>query len=101
MRTRRVGSVTCGVLLILFGILFFLHILLPAITFEFIFRLWPLVLIFLGIEILISNLKGWSGAMKYDVGASVLLFALAFFAMAMGAVEIGMEISEDLHWASI
>lgn len=101
MRTRRVGSLTCGVLLILFGTLFFLHILIPAITFEFIFRLWPLVLVFLGIEILISNLKGWSGVMKYDVGAIVLVLILALFAMVMGAVEFCMEIYTDRVWTYI
>lgn len=87
MRTRRVGSITCGIVLILFGILFILHMLIPAVSYEFIFRLWPLILVFLGVEILLSNLKKTEGAMKYDAPAIFLIIVLAFFSMGMGVAE--------------
>ncbi len=87
MRTRRVGSVTCGIVLIFFGTLFLLHMLIPELTYGFIFRLWPLVLVFLGVEVLLSNLKKTEAAMKYDAPAIFLILVLAFFSMGMGAVE--------------
>lgn len=90
MRTRRVGSITCGVVLILFGVLFLLHMVMPALTYDFIFRLWPLILVFLGAEILLSNLKKTKEAMKYDGGAILLIIVLAFFSMIMGAAEFAM-----------
>ena len=40
-RVHRVGTVTFGVVLILFGILFLLHLFFPVLEYRFIFRLWP------------------------------------------------------------
>lgn len=87
MRTRRVGSLTCGTLLILFGVLFILHMLIPAVTFTFIFKLWPLILIFLGIEILLSNIRKTEQKLTYDTGAIFLVIILAFFSLGMGVAE--------------
>ncbi len=94
MRIRRVGSITCGTLLIVFGILFFLHLLMPQITIGFIFRFWPLILIFLGIEILCSNIKGWTEYTRYDIGAIVLMVMLLLFAMGMGIMEMFWEMAK-------
>lgn len=91
MRTRRVGTITCGIVLIVFGLLFLLHMFLPVISYRFIFRLWPLILIFLGVEIMMSNIKATEAALKYDVGAVLLVILLALFSMGMGLVEICME----------
>ena len=87
MRIRRVGSLTCGILLILFGVLFILHMFVPAVTFAFIYRLWPLILIFLGIEMILANRKAAEETVKYDTGAIFLVIVLAFFALGMGVVE--------------
>lgn len=97
MRTRRVGSFTCGVLLILFGVLFILHMLVPAVTYGFIFRLWPVILIFLGVEIIFSNLKVTEIEMKYDLGAIVLIMLLTLFSMVMGAMEFCMA-HASMYW---
>ena len=94
MRVRRVGSVTCGCVLILFGGLFILRRLVPWITYDLIVHLWPLVLIFLGIEILISNLRAGEKVFKYDVGAAALVLVLALFALAMGVSEFCIEHAE-------
>ena len=91
MRTRRVGTITCGIILIAFGVLFLLHMLFPAVTYEIIFWLWPLILILLGTEIILSNIKATESAMKYDVGAVFLVIILAFFSMGMGLVEFCMN----------
>lgn len=94
MRTRRVGSITCGCVLILFGVLFLLRRLVPGLTYEMVFHLWPLVLILLGIEILISNRRAGEQIIKYDVGAVVLILILAVFALIMGASEFCIEHAE-------
>ncbi len=91
MKTRRVGSITCGLLLIGFGILFLLHAMIPTITFTLIFRLWPLVLICLGVELLIANMRSGQREFQYDLGAVALIVILAVFAMCMGFAEFCME----------
>lgn len=87
MRTRRVGSLTCGIVLILFGILFLIRRLLPFVTFKLIFGLWPLILVSLGIEILLCNFRKTEQTLKYDGAAIFLVIALAFFSMGMAAAE--------------
>ncbi len=94
MRTRRVGSITCGSILIIFGILFMIHMFYPALTLGFIMKLWPVILIALGAEMIIANLRN-SGEeaqiLKYDKGAILITFLLTCFAMTMGVVEYCME----------
>ncbi len=88
-RTRRVGSVTFGLTLILFGVLFLIHIALPTLHYELIFRLWPVVFIILGAEILLESHR--SNAEKcrfiYDFPAIIMLAMMLLFAMVMAAVD--------------
>ena len=81
-----VGTITCGTVLIVTGILFLLHIIFPVISYLFIFRLWPCILILLGAEILIGNCKK-DVSFVYDTGSVVLLILLLLFAMAMAVVD--------------
>ena len=82
LRTRRVGSVTFGLTLVLFGVLFLLHIVVPWLHYEFIFQFWPVVFVLLGIEILVENHR--SGAENcrfiYDFPAILMLVILLLFA---------------------
>lgn len=57
VRTHRVGSITLGSALVLFGILFLVHLFVPVLTYEIIFHIWPCIFILLGIEILLANRK--------------------------------------------
>lgn len=99
MKVRRVGSITCGMLLIVFGILFALHFFLPALSYEKIFCFWPCLLIMLGAEMLLSNRKyGENVTVKYDGAAIFLTVMLEFFAMGMGVVEYCME---HTQWISL
>ena len=43
MRQRRVGAITLGSVLILYGALFLLHIFIDGISYCMIFRMWPVV----------------------------------------------------------
>lgn len=82
-KVHRVGTITSGTALIIFGILFLLHMLVPTVNFLFIFRLWPVILIMLGIEILVGNYKK-STTFVYDKGSILLMIILMFFALFMG-----------------
>ncbi len=88
VRTRRVGTVTFGLTLICFGVMFLIHIVVPALRYDIIFRLWPFVFILLGTEILVENHK--SGAeykFVYDFPAVIMLVLVLLFAMMLAAVD--------------
>lgn len=96
MKTKRVGSVTCGLTFLSFGILLLLHSLFQMISLNLIFKLWPLILISIGIEMLISTLHSKKEEFKfiYDTGAIILLFTLTFFSVGMGLLELIIRHSE-------
>lgn len=92
VRTRRVGSVTFGITLVCYGILFLVHIFVPALRYSFIFRCWPVVFILLGGEILVENHKcrteEWK--MVYDFPAVLMLGIMLLFAMVMAVFDLEM-----------
>ena len=67
MRERRIGTITMGVCLVVFGVLFLVHIFGGFLNYELIFHLWPLILIGLGIEILFYTCLASDKAGKYDI----------------------------------
>ena len=89
VRTHRVGSITAGGALVIFGAAFMLSMFTDVITYEMIFSLWPLILISLGAEILISNIK--SENLKYDKGATVLMILMMIFASCMACASSVMN----------
>lgn len=99
MRTRRVGSVTCGSLLIIFGVLFMVHMFYPPLSLEVIMKLWPLILIALGTEMILSNTKRnqENEILKYDKGAIFLVILLACFSIIMGITEYYMNLACSLR----
>lgn len=90
-KTHRVGTITLGGMLITFGLLFLLRIFITALSFDIIFKLWPLIFIFLGGEILIANFQQKEEKLVYDKNAFALIIILSFFAMGMSIVEFIME----------
>ena len=84
---RRVGTLTAGIVLIMFGTLFLLNVVLPNINYSVIMSLWPLILIFLGIEIIASYVVNNEEKMKYDTGAIILIVILSFFSMGMASAQ--------------
>ncbi len=99
-KLHRVGTLTLGGMLIAFGTLFLLHIFIPIITFDIIFKLWPIVFIFLGLEILIANFRQKQESLLYDKTAFALIIVLSFFAMGMAIVEFCIENNSNLtvYW---
>ncbi len=96
LRTRRVGSVTFGMTLILFGVLFLLHMVVPTLHYELIFQFWPVVFV----EILVENHR--SNAEKcrfvYDFPAILMLVVMLLFAMVMAAAEFSLHYYQRGWW---
>ena len=88
-RVHRVGTITVGMSMILFGVLLFLHTFFEMINYRIIFSLWPLILIGLGIELLLSNFL--EKTIVYDKTAVFLLVFMVFFVVAMAVVEVELE----------
>ena len=90
-KVHRVGTITLGGMLITFGVLFLLRIFLVTLSYQFIFRLWPIIFIFLGLEILIANFKQKEERLFYDKTAIALIVILSFFAMGMAITDLGLD----------
>lgn len=93
IRTHRVGSITAGLSMIVFGVLFILHFFIGSLDYTMIFRLWPIMIIGLGVELLISNYK--SETIVYDKPAITLLFITTLFAMSMAGADMLLQIVKD------
>lgn len=99
IRIHRVGSVTFGMVLIVTGALFLMHLFLPKLDYRVIFRFWPLILITLGIEVLagsgqkayeVRDEKGQimeQSKVVYDIPAILLTIVLTGFSMFMGIMD--------------
>ena len=92
VQIRRGGSITFGITLVCYGILFLVHIFVPLIRYGFIFKCWPIIFILLGIEILVENYKcrtkEWK--MVYDFPAVIMLGVMLLFAMVMAVFDFEM-----------
>lgn len=95
-RVHRVGTITAGLVLIIFGILFLLHMFLDTITYTMILGLWPVILISLGIEILVSQVQK-NKTLVYDRGAVFVMICMMTFSMAMAFVSAVFEL--QCFWA--
>lgn len=89
VRTHRVGTFTSGFCMVGFGVLLLLHNLLDIMDYEMIFGLWPLILIGMGIELLLSNI--FKSKIVYDKAAVVLLFVMVLLVMVLVGVDVCME----------
>lgn len=100
VQTRRVGSVTFGIALICYGIMFLVHIFVPDLPYHIIFRCWPVCFILLGIEILVENHKSRDSGLRfqYDFPAVLMLGVILLFAMVMAAVEVAYTYGDQMYW---
>lgn len=91
LKGRRVGTLTAGVTMVGFGVLMLLRYLFPQLDYRFIFCLWPLILILIGVEILLSYAFNREEKLRYDGGAIFLVILLTFFSMIMAGAQFVME----------
>ena len=89
IRTHRVGSVTAGLCMVGFGIMFLLHTLGNLVSYDFIFNLWPFMFIVLGLEILLSNFA--EKRIVYDKVAVFLMVVMTFFAIGMAVADMCIQ----------
>ncbi|MEG0751213.1 MAG: DUF5668 domain-containing protein [Oscillospiraceae bacterium] len=81
-RSRRIGTLTVGLALIVLGIVFIAFTFFPNSEWlEFSLRFWPLILISLGAELLCVRFsKGEDNQMKVDFGSVMLMLLCVGFA---------------------
>ncbi len=89
IRVHRVGSITTGLSMIVLGIAVLLHLIFGLISYEWIFRMWPLMIIGIGIELLLSNFS--KEKVVYDKAAIVLMFLVSFFAVCMAGMDMFLK----------
>jgi len=92
-RSHRVGSVTAGLSMVGFGVMFLLHLLFDLVEYRMMFSLWPVMLILLGLELLLSNFS--KRKIVYDKAAIFLLVLMTFFTMGMAVAD------ECFRWAEL
>ena len=95
VRTHRVGAFTSGFCMVGFGVMLLLHNLLDIMDYEMILGLWPLILIGMGIELLLSNV--FKSRIVYDKAAIVLLFVMTLLVLMLAGVDGCMEVSK-VYW---
>lgn len=95
-RVHRVGSITAGISLISFGIIFLLRIFTDALSYQTVFKFWPAIIIGIGVEILAAIAKRTE--IKYDKGAVWLMAIMMVFATGMAiASEVMMHMQFDIR----
>ncbi|MCI8418372.1 MAG: hypothetical protein HFI33_12920 [Lachnospiraceae bacterium] len=97
-RIRRVGTVTLGGMLIFFGILFLVHMFVPSLKYVWIFRLWPVIFISLGTEVLLVGRGKGRERQVYDGFAMFLLALMLLFAMGMATADMCIQYGELCSW---
>lgn len=90
-KKRRVGSLTAGLVLVVFGVMFLLRPFVQTLNYQVIFSCWPLILILLGLELLFCHFTNGEEKLRYDGAAVFLVLVMAGFALAMGTIEFVME----------
>ena len=98
LKGRRAGTLTAGITLTVFGLLFLGRSIFPWLDYTFIMSLWPLVLLFLGIEMIAAYIVNKEEKLRYDGSAIALVIFMALFAMVMGGAEFVMEHTGGLHF---
>lgn len=102
-RIRRVGTLSAGMVLVAFGVAFLLRIIYPDINYSVVLSFWPVVLIFIGLEMLYAYIFGKTDTVKYDGGAIAVIILLCIFAMCMAGGELVLDYATraaqyPIHW---
>ena len=90
-RVHRVGSITTGISMVVFGILCIMQHFVNVLDYSVILSLWPLIVIGMGVEILLSSSS--NRQFVYDKASVFLLFVMSGFAMCMAIAEWSVY-----HW---
>ncbi len=92
VKPRRVGTISIGVSMVTFGVMFLLCSVFEILSYETVFALWPVILIAYGLELLVfSFLKG---KLVYDKGAVFIMILLMVFAAGMAGVDVCFKVAD-------
>ena len=86
-KTKRIGTATFGIMLILLGTLFIISMFTSIEFLKYTFMAWPLFLITLGSECIIYNLND-KIEVKYDFGSFILMGFVLLFALGVSCCAI-------------
>lgn len=89
-KTRKIGRVTFGITMILFGISVFLQMFLSFDIFRYVLMVWPLIFVSLGLEVIYFSNKSNVDA-KYDVGGIILIFIVLGLGTIMSFASFGIN----------
>lgn len=91
MKTKRVGTISMALVLILFGIILLLSQFAIISAFELFIKLWPFILIILGLEILYyAYVSKEEVKIRYDIFSIVtVIFILVINIAIYGLMETG------------
>ena len=101
MKSRKIGVLTMGLTLVAFGVLFLLRTFIPEWDHISVMRFWPVVLIGLGLEVLITALipqKEGQPRAKVDALSIVVLFLTLFLAFGLAAGQFVVEQINEHDW---
>ncbi len=93
MKIKRVGTISLAVALIALGILIFISQISNVYTLDLALKMWPIILILLGLEILWCRFasKDEEVVVKYDIVSIFLVFIILFTNLTLYAMlEIGI-----------
>lgn len=90
MPVRRVGSVTLGICLVGYGLLFLAHDVF-RLPYRFICRIWPVLLILLGAEILAASFFYKDSRIRLDFFSFLMIFLTISFALCIGMLDYGFR----------
>ena len=94
MKSRKIGVLTLGASLVAFGVLYLLRVFVTGWSYLAVLRFWPVVLILLGAEVLLSAFwprREGEPPAKVDALSVVLLFVTLFLACGLAAAQFALE----------
>lgn len=97
MKTRRVGTFTAGIALILFGVMLAISAFVQSMDFSIIFKLWPFVILSFGVEVLVFAFLNKEDKFRYDGASIFLLVFVVLSSMGMAVVERVLQLAEQ-YW---
>jgi len=92
MKTNRVGTITMAIVLIVFGIIIFISQISGITAINLVFKIWPLMLILLGLEILYYRFlsKDKDTPITYDIFSIFFVMVILFTNLGLYTLsEIG------------
>lgn len=107
MKNKRVGTVSMGIVLILFGILLLLSRFSSISTIELFVGFWPGILIIIGAEILYYSYKNKDddSKIRYDIfSIFIVSMVLVFNMFIYGLIETGvmelvkLKVSQEIYY---